>query len=431
MKKHDFRVSASFLMVIGLVLFLSPTTRAEASPLTSQETVGESGVVTVVEFPPNAKTTVELVGTELTPRSRGRAEFECTTGQTRIKVKLDGMRNPQNLGVWYTSFVVWAISPDGRPLNLGPLVFKNGEKAELETAAAIRKLGLIVTAEPHSLVTVPSRNTVVEVAKRGDSVSRLAQSQVEYRCESEENSQAGLTADFFTPLPVVGARNAVLRARLAGARQSAVNEFQRAERQLTLLEQTWIQRPDKLKTFADIAQDTIRFAEVARTTSLARQNTPGPKTDATADVREEGSLVAARTGLHASLSELFEIHRFEGGLILTLNDFPPETTRQTLKPETRMKLVRLAQCLKSFIGDYQLDIEDRADSTAGGNSRGDQFLSRAEIIRAILIQSGISPDRFRTVSGPRMTSPAALPARGFAGANQKIEIILFDSDRQR
>lgn len=431
MKKNDFSVPVSFTLAIGLALFAPSTANAAVFTPLQEENTPESRVATVADFPDAAKTTVDLVGTGLSPRSRGQAELECRSSQTRIRVKLDGMRNPQNLGVWYTTFVVWAVSAEGQTVNLGQLMFKNGEKAELDTSTPLRKLGLIVTAEPHALVTAPGRATVVEMALRKETASRIRQIRVEYRCESEENSPAGLSADFFTPLPVVGARNALLRARRAGAHQNAEVEFQRAERQLTVLEQTWIHHPDKIATFSEIALDTIRFAEAARTVSRERAIAPGRDVArASGGLSEDDSLVAARSRLYTAVSGIFETHRVPGGVMLTLTDIQPDATRETLSPAARGRLIRLAECLKSHVGGYQLDIADPADSNGTGTSRDNASLSRAETIRAILIQAGIPTDRFRAASEIEST-PRSTPARELAGTGVRIEIILLDSDISR
>ncbi len=428
MKKTDFSVPVSFTLAIGLALFAPSTAGAAVFTPLQEENTPESRVAMVVDFPDAAKTTVDLVGTGLSPRSRGQAELECKTSQTRIRVKLDGMRNPQNLGVWYTTFVVWAISADGQAVNLGQLMFKNGEKAELATSTPLRNLGLIVTAEPHALVTAPGLATVVEIALRKETASRIRQTRVEYRCDSEENSPTGLSADFFTPLPVVGARNALLRARRAGASQNAEAEFQRAERQLTVLEQTWIHHPDKIATFSEIALDTIRFAEAARTVSRERAIPPGRESDF--NKSGDGSIVAARSRLYTAVSGIFETRRIPGGVVLTLTDIQPDATRETLGPAARGRLVRLAECLKSHVGGYQLDIADPADSNGTGTSRDTASLSRAETIRAILIQAGIPTDRFRAASGIESV-PNATPARDLTGTGVRIEIILLDSDISR
>lgn len=223
-----------------------------------------------VSYPDGRKTSVDMTGGAVSPRVRGKAEIERKEGRTKIKVKLEGITNPQNLGARYTTYVVWAISPEGQADNLGQMVFENSSKSEFEATTPFQRFGIIVTAEPHPRVKLPGSAMVAENVVRADTRGDITSGTIEYRYDTFEVSTSGMSPDFQTPLPVLGARLSVEMARMAGANEYARSEFQSALDQLAVLERNWPQNRDRSSRFNQNAMDTVRLAEVAREASFER-----------------------------------------------------------------------------------------------------------------------------------------------------------------
>src|SRR6185436_3127015 len=103
--------------------------------------------------------------TTLLPRLKGEAKVKREGRRgTRVGVSIDNLPRAHELGGIYTTFVVWAISPDGRVDNLGEI--KRGGSpfiaSKLDVTTPLQTFALLITAEPHFLMKVPSRMVVLE-----------------------------------------------------------------------------------------------------------------------------------------------------------------------------------------------------------------------------------------------------------------------------
>jgi hypothetical protein len=66
---------------------------------------------------------VDFHGTELLQNASGEAKVTGKKSSVEIDAKFDGLDDPTKFGLEYLSLVLWAISPEGRAVNLGELVF--------------------------------------------------------------------------------------------------------------------------------------------------------------------------------------------------------------------------------------------------------------------------------------------------------------------
>jgi hypothetical protein len=113
-----------------------------------------------VRYVENQKTSVNLTGTSLAPRVRGKVDVEYKKNNARIKLKVESLNSPQFFGPFYTTFVVWAVTPEGQTENLMEL--PSGYGAEAQTQSLAQTFGVIISAEPHSAVKLPSQKVVAE-----------------------------------------------------------------------------------------------------------------------------------------------------------------------------------------------------------------------------------------------------------------------------
>jgi outer membrane protein OmpA-like peptidoglycan-associated protein len=178
-------------------------------------------------------THIDFRGTELMPTARGNASVNSQLGSTKIETHLDHMTPPSQFGPEFMTYVLWAITPEGRATNLGEVVLE-GDHANLLSTTELQSFGLIVTAEPYFAVTQPSDVVVVENFVRNDTTGTIEQVDAKY--ELLQRGQYVLNRSAFQPvkidpkgpLQLAEAENAVEIARLAGAERYAGETFQKA-----------------------------------------------------------------------------------------------------------------------------------------------------------------------------------------------------------
>ncbi|MCG3161680.1 MAG: Chromosome partition protein Smc [Acidobacteria bacterium] len=226
-----------------------------------------------VRYVENKKTTVNLTGTSLAPRVTGRVDVEYKKNDARIRLKVQNLDNPQTFGPFYTTFVVWAITPEGQAENLNEL--PSGYAAEIQAQTIAQTFGVIITAEPHSAVKMPSQKLVAETTLPKNATAGVQTTQAEYRADKgsfyETQEDSVLKADYTTPRLVLGARRSIDIARRAGAKEFSREEWRQAEEKLATLEQIWPRNLKSETKFSGLARDVMRLAQVARDLAIERE----------------------------------------------------------------------------------------------------------------------------------------------------------------
>lgn len=238
----------------------------------AQEAVAKRATL-AVRYVENKKTTVNLTGTSLAPRVLGKADVEYKKNDARIKLKVENLDNPQTYGVFYTTFVVWAITPEGQADNL--IELPSGYTAELQARTSAQTFGILITAEPHSAVKNPSPKVVAETTLPKNATAGTQTVQAEYRADRgnlyESSDNDTLKADYSTPRLILGARRSMDIARKAGAKEYAADEWKQAEGKLNTLEQIWPRNLKDETKFSGLAKDVMRLAQVARDLATERE----------------------------------------------------------------------------------------------------------------------------------------------------------------
>ena len=270
-------VSALFpcALLIFTVATNSPSQTVEVRRIQTTEPVIIAKRHTLaIRYKDNDDTSVNITGTALNPQAMGKAEVKRKEGRTRVKLKIQSLGHPQALGAYYTTYILWAIAPEGQADNLAELPIKND--LEVDVTTAFQTFGLIITAEPHSAVKLPSPVIVAENTLRKGTEGGIGASQIEYSGDpgdlyvvSTQNAPA-LSADYNTPLMILGARRSVEIARRAGAHRYAELELREAEIKLAALEQTWPARRKDEDKFSGLAHDVMRLGERARELAVDR-----------------------------------------------------------------------------------------------------------------------------------------------------------------
>src|SRR5215472_14240433 len=188
--------------------------------------------ITAVNYHSRQGTTrIDFRGTALMPLAKGTADVTANTGATRISLHFDHLSNPVQFGSEYLTFVLWAITPEGRSERLGEVTLKNPDDkdAELYATTDLQSFGMIVTAEPYFSVSQPSDVVVMENFLRKDTSGTLEFVEAKYellrRGQYTLNISGGnlapITSDLAIPLQLREAREAVAIARAQGADQYA------------------------------------------------------------------------------------------------------------------------------------------------------------------------------------------------------------------
>ena len=178
-------------------------------------------------------TRIDFRGTELMPAARGEAQVQSQMGSTKIETRLEKMTPPSQFGPEYMTYVLWAITTEGRPMNLGELALE-GDHAKLLSTTDLQTFGLIVTAEPYFAVTQPSDVVVAENFVRTDTTGTIEQVDAKY--ELWQRGQYILDRSKYQPVKVnpkgplqlAQAENAVEIARIDGAERYAADTYQKA-----------------------------------------------------------------------------------------------------------------------------------------------------------------------------------------------------------
>jgi len=230
--------------------------------------------ISAVDYHMGKTTRVGFRGTDLMPDAAGTAEVKSKGGRTAIDAKFGNLSQPNTLGLAYLTYVVWAISPEGRPTNLGELFLHDG-KGEMRATTELQSFGMIVTAEPDFAVTEPSDRVVLEnkILPRTKGATEPVVARYEvlprsvYLATNEPMSSRVYGVDKNAPLDLLEARNAVRIARDAGAPEFAPGIFAKAQQQLSEAESDYSSRQSK-EAINTVARQAIQTAEEARVIAI-------------------------------------------------------------------------------------------------------------------------------------------------------------------
>ena len=112
----------------------------------------------------HSNTPIDFRGTDLMPAANGQADVRTNRGVMEVKVEFGELQSPATFGNEYLTYVLWAISPEGRPVNLGEVLVGNDHRSKLDVTTNLQAFAMIVTAEPYYAVRRPSNVVVLENA---------------------------------------------------------------------------------------------------------------------------------------------------------------------------------------------------------------------------------------------------------------------------
>ncbi len=314
------KLITAFLTVYGCLAAQSsqapnPTQRLSPTENEARMAVGSMPIyrVTVVERTTKAvnynhrggATKIDFQGTLLLPQARGEAKVESKQGYIEIEVEFDDLKPATAYGAEYLTYVLWAITPEGRTSNLGEVLL-NGTKSKLNVTTELQSFGMIMTAEPYFAVTLPSDVVVMENVIRKDTTGAIEEVDAKYELLQRGQYVFNVNPaeikpvrlDRKVPLELYEARNAVQIARWTGAQQYAPETYQKAAQALQNGE-GYLKRKAGTKPIATVAREAVQMAEDARIITVKRvqeeQLASERQAGADRELRAENERVAAQS----------------------------------------------------------------------------------------------------------------------------------------
>lgn len=245
-------------------------------------------------------TVVGIAGTSLAPKAKGEIKVDSKTGATKIDAYIDKLRPASEIGEGFLTYVLWAITPEGRPQNLGEFML-DGDDARLQAATELQSFGMIVTAEPYYAVTMPSDYVVAEavVKSNGDRTTTGTIMPIDTKYELVKRGgylqylppadRVRLSEAKNIPLDLMEARQAMAVAKSAGANRYAADTMQKAEVDLKNAEAFMKYSSDK-KRVQTLARHVTQLAEDARLISVRKAEEDALQAERTAAERREAQL---------------------------------------------------------------------------------------------------------------------------------------------
>jgi outer membrane protein OmpA-like peptidoglycan-associated protein len=240
-------------------------------------------------------TKINFQGTDLMPAAAGQAKVESKRGALEIEAEFSGLDRPTSFGNEYLTYVLWAISPEGRQVNIGEVLVGDNHRSKLDVTTDLQAFALIVTAEPYYAVRRPSNLVVLENAIRSDTVGGTADVDAKY----ELIDRGGYTPTGYKfdplvlnaklPLEFFEARNAVRIAQSAGSEKYATTSYQNAVRQMDEADAIATGKHKNKKSLIALSREVVQTAEDAR--EIAVKN-----------IDEEDAETARRDGLDREAS---------------------------------------------------------------------------------------------------------------------------------
>src|SRR5260370_6799030 len=219
--------------------------------------------------------TIGFRGTDLLASASGEAKVQGKKSSVEIDAKFESLDDPTRFGLEYLTYVLWAVSPQGRAVNLGEMVLDH-HSSHVKAITDMQTFGMIVTAEPYFAVNQPGNVVVMEnvipagmgqenIEARYELLGRCTYASTQTRIE---NAIFGI--DPKTPRELFEARNAVRIARNAAADRYAGSILSRAEQQLKQAEASYAQKQGK-STVETEARNEVQTAEEARVMAVKKK----------------------------------------------------------------------------------------------------------------------------------------------------------------
>jgi len=221
-------------------------------------------------------TKLDFAGTDLMPLANGQAKVESKKGYIEIEVEFGNLQKPTTFGNEYLTYILWAISPEGRAINLGEILVGDNSRSKLDVTTDLQAFALVVTAEPYYAVRQPSNVVVLENLVREDTKGTTEAMNTKYELlERGGYIPSGYKFDpvvlnTHLPLEFFEARNAVRIAESEGAERYASDSYHHAVRLMDKVDGYATSKHIDRKPMIAVAREAVQTAEDARAITVQK-----------------------------------------------------------------------------------------------------------------------------------------------------------------
>jgi outer membrane protein OmpA-like peptidoglycan-associated protein len=281
-------VKATMLLVVATMLGASafaqstPQLTSPAEPISSSNpyrAIVISRTVQAVNYEHRGQATkVDFAGTALMPTADGWARVENKRGNLAITAEFGNLDKPTAFGGEYLTYIMWAISPEGRPVNLGEVLVGGNHRSKLHATTDLQSFALIVTAEPYYAVRQPSNVVVLENVVRADTQGTSETVNAKYELlERGGYIPTGYKFDPVVlkaklPLEFFEARNAVRIAQSEGAEDYAGGSYRHAVQLMNTADSEATMRHPPQQELIATSRQVVQTAEDARAIAVKKMD---------------------------------------------------------------------------------------------------------------------------------------------------------------
>jgi len=279
------------VIVLGVNAFAQTTSRTTETTVTVQPLTRTTTRTTIFQVKVISRsvqavnykhrggaTRLDFAGTDLMPMANGEAKVESERGTIKIKAEFGNLDNPTLFGTEYLTYVLWAISPEGRAENLGEILVGDNSRSKLDVTTDLQAFALIVTAEPYYAVQQPSNVVILENVVRPDTKGTTEAVSVEYQLMQRGGYiPTGYKFDPVIlntrlPLEFFEARNALRIAQSEGADTYASDSYQHAVQLMNTVDLYATHEHLDRKQLISVAREAVQTAEDARAIAVKRMD---------------------------------------------------------------------------------------------------------------------------------------------------------------
>jgi outer membrane protein OmpA-like peptidoglycan-associated protein len=281
-------LKTKLLLAVGIAFSLSafaqvnPSTTLTVEPMSTRPTfrvtVISRSVQAVNYKHRSGSSKLDFAGTDLMPSANGVAEINSKRGSIAIEAEFGNLQKPTTFGNEYLTYVLWAISPEGRAVNLGEVLLGGNHRSKLNVTTDLQAFALIVTAEPYYAVRQPSNAVILENVVREETKGTTEAVNAKYELmERGGYIPTGYKFDPVIlnarlPLEFFEARNALRIAQSEGAEQYASDSYQHAVKLMNNADSEATSKHIDRKPLIAISREAVQTAEDARAIAVKKMD---------------------------------------------------------------------------------------------------------------------------------------------------------------
>lgn len=281
-------MNTKVIFALGIAIASGALSRTNAQTAATTETLAPSSrfdqklvtrTVEAVNYQHRSGATkIDFAGTNMMPSANGQAEIESKKGYLKIEAEFGSFDKPTTFGNEYLTYVLWAISPEGRAVNLGEVLVGGNHQSKLDVTTDLQAFALIVTAEPYYAVHQPSNVVVLENVVRADTKGTSEAVHAKYELmERGGYIPTGykfdpVVLDAKVPLEFLEARNALRIAQSEGADIYAGESYQHATRLMNTADGLATAKHSSKKELIATSRDAVQTAEDARAIAVKKMD---------------------------------------------------------------------------------------------------------------------------------------------------------------